>query len=119
MEMTSFDFQLLSRARNVPMMLTQLSRDIFLLKRIAGVPERVIRLREEWIDGGSRRLGGRPGWTRLQRETRLRWIDDRSRHHDHQSFDQVPQLTNIPRPVILLKHRHRLRRDLFHPQPLL
>jgi hypothetical protein len=39
MEMTPLDFQIFSRARDVPVMLAQLSRNIFLFKRIAGIPE--------------------------------------------------------------------------------
>lgn len=39
MEMTSLDFQFFSRARNVPMMFTELSRNIVLFKGIAGVSE--------------------------------------------------------------------------------
>jgi len=87
MEMTPFDFQIFSRARYVPVMLAQLSRDIFLFKRIAGVPKRVIRLCEEWIDRWSCRLGCGPNRARLQRKARLSRIDDGSRCHDHQSFD--------------------------------
>jgi hypothetical protein len=68
MEVAPFDFQIFRRARDIPVMLTQFSRDVVLFERIPGVPERVVRLREEWINCGSRSrsLECGPNRTRLQ-----------------------------------------------------
>src|SRR4029077_17165153 len=57
MEMAPFDLQIFCRTRDVPVMLAQLSSDILFFKRIAGVPERIIRLCKKWIDRGGSRLG--------------------------------------------------------------
>ena len=59
MEVAPFDFQIFRRARDIPVMLTQLSRNVVLFERIAGIPERVIRLREEGSDCGS--MESQPG----------------------------------------------------------
>ena len=86
MEMAPLYFQFFSRTGNVPMMLTQLSRDILFLECVTSIPERVIRLRKEWIGRGSesRSLRCRPDRPRLQREACLR-----RRRREHFDTGQV------------------------------
>ena len=55
----------------------------------------------------------------MQRHGGLRRVDVGPRHHDHQPLDQIAQFADVPGPLVLLEHRHRLRHHLFHPQPLL
>src|SRR5512137_1632130 len=113
MKMAPLNFQIFGRARNIPVMFAQLAPDIFFLKRIARITQGIVRLREHRTgcrDGRLRRCGR----SNLQRETCLRTFDDISWYHDHQSLDEIPELADISRPVILLKHHHCVWRDVFH-----
>ncbi len=124
MQVAPLDLQVFGRARNVPVMLTQLAPDVFLFERVAGVTERIERLSQQRAHGrraghGRSGLSGGAGRTHLQGHRGLRGIDRRSRHNDHQPLDQVPQLPDVSGPFVLLEDRHRIRGDFFHPQPLL
>ena len=106
MQVAPLDLQVFGRAGNIPVMFPQLSRDVFLFERIAGILSESYDLVKSgcapWSTGSWRYSSERP----CNDMEACGRVDDRARHHDHQSFDQIPQFADIARPVILLKHGH-------------
>ena len=89
MEVTSLDFQIVCRAGDVPVILAELSGNIFLFERIPRLSKRVVMTRYQAPARARRgRVGGGLG---LEKRHGMGLLDGRPGNHDHQSFNQVSE----------------------------